>query len=122
MKKYILPIILVIALIIVLIVVKPKTSKTYKLELESNATTGFSWSYTIDKSGIVEFVKNEYVPNESNESVGVGGKQIYEIKGISAGTVTINFEYKQQWDAETEPEKTKTITLVVDKNLNIKEK
>lgn len=121
MKKWIIPIIVVL-LIVVFIIFKPKITSLYKLELEANATTGYSWSYSVDKEGIVEFVKDEYISNETNELVGVGGKQIYEIKGLKKGKVVIKFEYKRSWEENIDPIETKTITLMVDKNLNVKEK
>lgn len=94
--------------------------KNFTIELESNPTTGYEWEYSLDKEGIVEVEKDTYVPDEnSNELVGAGGIQTYEIKGLKEGSVTLTLVYKRSWEDDTI--ETKKYVLEVDSNLNIKE-
>lgn len=134
MRK-VLPILIVLIIIAVLIVVglifivdwnnnNPQnpviTQKNFEINFDANATTGFSWAYTIDKEGIVELVKDEYVANSTDTlMVGVGGKQYYEFKGLSAGSAVITFTYSQSWDKESAPAQTIAYSLTVDNDLKV---
>lgn len=134
MKK-VLPILIVLIIIAVLIVVglifivgennnNPQnpviTQNNFEINFDANATTGFSWSYTIDKEGIVELVRDEYIANSTDTlMVGVGGKQYYEFKGLSEGTAVITFTYSQSWDKESAPAQIIAYSLTVDNNLKV---
>lgn len=124
MKKRIFIIIITILLVVIgALVIIRLFPKTLKLELEANATTGYSWSYSLSQENIVKFVKDEYVSSKNDSKLtGVGGKQVYEIKGLKEGEVTITFKYSRSWETDIEPIETKTITLIVEKNLKVKEK
>lgn len=75
------------------------SSKTYSLQLNSNPSTGYSWSYSVDKEGIIKESKNEYVSDENSKSLlGVGGKQNYTFEGVKEGDVTITFKYARSND------------------------
>ena len=89
-------------------------SRIYKIELEGNATTGYAWTYTMDKEGIVEEIMAEYIVDESEDDmVGVGGTFVFEFHGMKEGTVTLTFEYTRLWEDE-EPEQVVTYKLRVD--------
>ncbi|MEG0693732.1 MAG: protease inhibitor I42 family protein [Christensenellaceae bacterium] len=98
-------------------------SKNYTVELDGNATTGYSWQYSMSKDGIVKEVSKDYIQDEVKEQkegepplVGMGGKYTFVFEGVSEGEVELNFIYTQEWDKETEPASTAKIVLSVDKN------
>lgn len=94
-------------------------SSVYKVELEGNPTTGYTWQYKMNPEGIVKEVKNEYVEDkQSGDAVGVGGKYVFEFEGVKAGEVTLEFRYARSWEDE-EPSDQKTIVLKVDDKLNV---
>lgn len=123
-KKYWIAIIGVIVVSIVFIVIHilsaSKPSENYIIKLEANATTNYFWNYEMSEEGIVKVVKDNYVEDDNPDGlVGVGGKQVYEFKGLKEGTVTITLTYQQNDTDEIAEQK--TITLNVDKNLNVTE-
>lgn len=93
----------------------------YTLKLDSNPTTGYTWSYKVDNEGIIKETKNEYIPDKTEAGiVGSGGVQQFSFKGIKEGDVTVTFEYARSWDkSDTQ---TKSVILHVDANGNITEK
>ena len=124
MKKYSIAIIGVIIVSIVFITIhilsKQKGGNNYTVKLDANATTNYFWNYEFSEEGIVEVVKDEYIEDtNSEELVGVGGTQVYEFKGLTEGEVIITFKYQQ--NGSDEIAEIKTVTLTVDKNLNVTE-
>lgn len=71
------------------------------LQMAANATTGYSWTYTLSAEGMLEEVGNQYIPDEATDgAVGVGGTQEFSFmpsQGATAGTVTLTFTYSQPW-------------------------
>ena len=98
---------------------KKESAKPLTLEFEANATTGYSWEYTVSDDSLIE-IKNEYRQYENPQGfVGVGGKQIYTITPLKSGDVMIRFEYKAPGTKETASYA--EYLLNIDKDLNIKE-
>lgn len=95
-------------------------TKTFTISLDSNASTGYAWVYTMSEEGIVKEIKNEYVTPDT-DAVGIPGKQIFSFEGLKEGQVTLTFSYERSFEEESSID-TKTYHLVVDKNLKIVEK
>lgn len=70
---------------------------TTTVELPANATTGYSWSYKMSQTGILEEQSSSYKADDSGNT-GAGGAQTYVFKASGDGDVTIHFIYKQDWD------------------------
>ena len=125
MKKYSIAIVGIIVVAVIFVSIhlfsKSKSDNIYKLELDTNSKTGYLWSYDLSVDGIVQVVTDNYIERGSEEgTVDVDGTQIYEFKGVSEGEVDVVLTYQQVGGDDIAEEK--TITLVVDKKLNIKEK
>lgn len=96
---------------------------TLKVQLDSNATTGYQWSASASDNFMVELTSQDYVTDDSPSShgllggaVGVGGTTFYEFKALSAGKVTLTFSYARSWESSAVKEV--KIYLAIDKNLN----
>lgn len=96
-----------------------KSNKNYKIELESNPSTGYSWNYSASEEGIVKLVNEKYNEPTNENMVGVPGTQVYQFKGLKEGTVILTFTYARSWETDVAPVDIKTYTLKVDKNLKI---
>ena len=75
------------------------------VDLEGNATTGFSWNYEIEDESIVEFSSSEYLIDQrylSSLMVGYGGTWEFKFNGIKKGTTIIHFVYKRSWEENSE--------------------
>jgi len=79
-------------------------NKTVTVSLTENPTTGFLWSYSFNKDGVLREVANEYKADASAENMeGAGGTHVWTFEGVTEGEVTVNFVYSQPWDMETAP-------------------
>jgi len=82
--------------------------------LDSNATTGFSWSVAgISDETVVDEVSNEYQAPDS-ELMGAGGQEVWTFEAVDEGTSTIEMQYSRSWETEVEPAETFIVTVVVE--------
>lgn len=92
---------------------------TAAIDLESNPTTGYEWTYTVSREGIVEETKNEYIADEvEGDIVGAGGVHSFQFRGLKAGTVALTFRYARPWE-KGEAAKVATYQITVDESLQI---
>jgi len=82
-----------------------KAGDVFKIELESNATTGYEWFVKYDDK-ILNFKKSEYISPASQKLLGSPGKQIFIFSAIKKGETTIEFAYKRHWEKDKLPAKT----------------
>jgi inhibitor of cysteine peptidase len=81
--------------------------------LDSNATTGFSWSVAgISDEDVVDEVSNEYQAPDS-ELMGAGGQEIWTFEARDEGSSTIEMQYSRPWETGVEPAETFNVTVVV---------
>jgi len=83
----------------------------FQLSLDENATTGYSWTYKINKEDHVSFIESRYEEVRS-ELVGAGGTRVLVFEVEQDGVSTITLEYKRSWESEA----VETIELLVYKN------
>jgi parallel beta-helix repeat protein len=83
--------------------------------LESNPTTGYSWSPVEKQDSILEkFGDSLYFPSEQDDgTVGAGGWEILYFKSINIGQETLELVYRRSWETDVEPIKTFSINVVV---------
>lgn len=94
------------------------SDNTLKINLESNPTTGYTWTYQIADTSIVTCLSDQYVAdNQDSEMDGVGGTEQYIFEGQKEGTTTITFKYARSW--EQDDAQIKTYTIKVDSNRKV---
>jgi inhibitor of cysteine peptidase len=84
--------------------------------LDSNPTTGFSWTLVYISDGVVTNVSNEYIPNPTPTGepiVGSGGEEIWTFAPQAAGISTIEMMYSRPWES-VEPAARFNITVTVE--------
>jgi len=74
--------------------------KTLTAKLIGNATTGYSWTCKVDDESIVSKTSDQYVANENNGQVGVGGIHTFVFEGAKKGSTKITFTYKRPWESD----------------------
>jgi inhibitor of cysteine peptidase len=80
--------------------------------LESNVTTGYSWTLTgISDESVLQKTKNEYVAPKTN-LIGASGKEVWTFKALKKGNTTISLGYSRPWES-TPPVETFSLTVVV---------
>ena len=95
-----------------------KKPQVMELSLDSNPTTGYSW--TVSQSPELFDVSEEYVENAHEKGMtGVGGQQVFRLSPKSSGTAEVTFVYARPWE---DPEADSTViayTVDVSKDLQI---
>jgi predicted secreted protein len=87
----------------------------FELRLESNPTTGFSWTFDSTRSnGIVKLLRSDY-ETEGPRAVGSGGTERFLFKVLKSGTVTLKFSYRRPWEKDKQPVKERSFTVVAGK-------
>ncbi|MBN2572339.1 MAG: protease inhibitor I42 family protein [Ignavibacteriales bacterium] len=78
-----------------------EVNQTFQVELISNVTTGYSWTWTNkDSVSILDTVGYEYVLDKPI-LMGSGGKEIWTFKGFQKGETKILFEYRRPWESNS---------------------
>ena len=106
-----------IILILLLILTGCKAKNTYKIELDSNPTTGYDWHYEMTNN-IINFEKEYDSSNCKEGIVGCGGKAIYTLTPLKEGKTTVEFKYCRGYQ---EPCIKAIYEITIDKDLNITE-
>ena len=96
--------------------VKVGVGGTVVLTLESNPTTGFSWTGVdkVDKD-ILKLERNDYRQNANPAGmVGVGGRTTIAYRALKPGKAKIDLTYMQPWEPDSEFNTNYTVTVEVE--------
>ncbi|HEY41892.1 MAG TPA: protease inhibitor I42 family protein [Dehalococcoidia bacterium] len=85
-----------------------------RIELCSNITTGFRWTYEIDNESVLKFEDYDYVEPEDDELVGAAGTDVWTFEAAGEGTTEVTMEYSQGWLGGIEAEWTYTLIVTVE--------
>lgn len=91
-----------------------KRGETKIISLESNPTTGYSWSL-YSKNTRNTIVGIEELPYKADDTglIGSGGTQSWKITGKKRGIAHIRFDYKRPWEKGVSPAKIKRYIFTV---------
>lgn len=97
-----------------------KDGEELLIELSSNPSTGYNWTYNISNKDIIS-IEEDYDDSICEEKiVGCGGYNIYKIKALKKGETTITFTYSFPNKPKSK-EQTAVYVITIDKDLKIKE-
>jgi inhibitor of cysteine peptidase len=86
--------------------------ESFQLELTSNPSTGYSWSWSNQQAvSVVEKTDSKYTANNPG-SMGGGGSEVWTFKGLKSGSDSLKLEYKRAWEPDS-PAESKTIKVTV---------
>lgn len=74
-----------------------KVGNNFKIELKSNATTGYQWRLAKPVDDKIQFLSSDYIAPNTN-LMGAGGKEIWTFKAVKKGETKICFEYARPWE------------------------
>ncbi|ADL49936.1 protease inhibitor I42 family protein [Clostridium cellulovorans] len=98
--------------------VKESTS----ISLKSNATTGYSWKYTVVQGDSIIQTLKSYRPDDTSGTIdGSGGTDTWTFKGSKEGSTTLRFEYSRSWEESPVDTREFIITVDGDMNMTVKE-
>ncbi len=91
---------------------------TLILDLDANATTGYTWVIT-EETDIFASDYDMYVePDNTSQGVGAGGIAEFHIIALKEGTGTMLFQYKRPWEGG-EVAGTYALTLTISRNQSV---
>jgi inhibitor of cysteine peptidase len=99
--------------------VEVKTGETFTIALDSNATTGFSWTEQakIADANILKQTGHEYIaPRANNDTKPVAGMSGIEEWWFTAGrtgTTTATMSYSRPWEGGEKDVRTLVLTVIV---------
>ena len=99
--------------------VEVKTGYVFTVALDSNATTGFSWTEQakIADGNILKQTAHEYIAPRANDDTkpvaGMSGIEEWTFTAGQAGTTTANFSYDRPWEGGEKGVRTFELTVVV---------
>ena len=86
--------------------------ETFKIELISNPSTGYSWKWVNKPDvSVVDTTGHQFV-EDSPGKIGGGGKEIWQFKGLKSGSDIIKFAYNRSWESRPAA-RTETITVKI---------
>lgn len=121
MKKNIKIILLIITIILITgCSSNNKEGESLLIELSSNPSTGYTWTYDISNNDIISIEEDYDDSNCEENAVGCGGYNVYNIKALKKGETTITFTYSFPNKVNSE-EKKAVYVITIDKDLKIEE-
>lgn len=97
------------------------TGKDFRIKIESNITTGFTWNVKEsdelkNDDPVIQYLgkKSEEEHSEEPPMMGSPGFEILKFKALRPGNITIILEYRRPWEKTEKPEKVQKIDITVD--------
>jgi inhibitor of cysteine peptidase len=84
--------------------------------LDSNATTGYSWSVAANDGTVLAAAGDPVYrgPEDQNPPVvGAGGTETFRFTAAAAGSTTLRLEYRRPWEKDQPADQTYTLQVVV---------
>jgi len=84
------------------------------VRLESNPSTGYSWTVAPSDAPVLAPREVQHMPDEVPAGVvGAGGIDALRFSAVAAGTQTLTFRYARSWETDTPPAKEVVFTVTV---------
>jgi inhibitor of cysteine peptidase len=74
------------------------------INLISNPTTGYSWSYVLSKGSLLSLLSESYQASQKKDGVvGAGGMSTWKFKAKDEGSLMMTFRYARPWERGVAP-------------------
>ncbi|MBN1368090.1 MAG: protease inhibitor I42 family protein [Dehalococcoidales bacterium] len=98
--------------------IEVKDGDTITIILDSNATTGFSWTEqaVISDADILTQTGHQYIEPQTQDDtpmVAAGGTEEWTFKASQTGTVKVNLSYDRPWEGGEKGVRTFELTIIV---------
>ncbi len=90
-----------------------KSGTFFTIELETNPSTGYSWTYSITNNNVIQYISSEYIPPKDTTVVGASGIQRFVFRGMSDGETSIKMKYEKSYAQQTEPAQFRDFKIIV---------
>jgi inhibitor of cysteine peptidase len=76
-----------------------KRGKKFKIDLQSNPSTGYRWHLVFFDKSILKLISSEFVSEITNQ-IGSTGIERFNFQATKKGTTSIKLIYKRAWERE----------------------
>jgi inhibitor of cysteine peptidase len=76
-----------------------KCGDKFKIEVESNPSTGYKWHLLLFNEDILKLISSEFVPNLTNQ-IGSSGIERFNFEAKKEGRTSIKIVYKRAWEKQ----------------------
>jgi inhibitor of cysteine peptidase len=84
------------------------------VRLPSNPTTGYRWVYVEPKDAVLRVDgPSTYEAQDSRNTAGAGGTEIWKLAPLKAGQQQLRFEYRRPWEQDVAPSQVATYSVTV---------
>src|SRR5574343_1444999 len=83
------------------------------VRLQSNPSTGYGWSYYVSGDDVLRLDSVSGEAPAPNGMVGVAGEEVWSFRAQGSGRAVLTYVYARSWEKDAAPEKTFTLTVVV---------
>jgi inhibitor of cysteine peptidase len=83
------------------------------IDLEENATTGYSWVVDGSVPDVLTAAEDEFQAPKDTGVVGAAGRHVFTYTAMKAGEGELTLVYARSWEKGVAPVKTFTVTVVV---------
>lgn len=80
-----------------------KSGSFFTIEMEATPSTGYTWSFNVTNSEIVQYIKDEYIPPKDTENVDAPGLHRFVFRAMSDGETSIKMRYEKSFANSKEP-------------------
>jgi predicted secreted protein len=91
-----------------------KVGEEFKVELESNPTTGFDWQMTTRPDETILGLTGDEFVSSNTSAVGAPGVRTWRFKALKAGNTNMVFQYMRSWEKDVPPAKTHSLSVTVE--------
>ena len=93
--------------------IRAELGQTFSISLESNPTTGYTWTVDFDQRFLIGGTELKSTINPMRPAlIGAGGRQIFSFKPIKEGQTIISAVYKRPWE-ETAAEERMFLIIIL---------
>ena len=96
--------------------IKLKTGETTTINLKGLGTAGYVWNYSIDDNDINSIViSKDFIMSEklTQKNMGASANEVFTIKAVKKGTLTIRFFQKRNWETNVEAINEKKVNVII---------
>jgi inhibitor of cysteine peptidase len=76
-----------------------RRGEKFKIELESNPSTGYRWHLVFFNKSILKLISSEFVPNLTNQ-IGSSGIERFNFEATKEGRTSMKIVYKRAWEKQ----------------------
>jgi predicted secreted protein len=85
------------------------SGETFDVPLEATAAAGYVWSLAETEPGVVDLLGSDF--ELSNPLPGAPARQVFHLRALSPGEVTLRFRYGRPWEPSPAEERSVTVRV-----------